>query len=194
MKKIIFLVILCNLAIFFSSCKKSDATQVLPQIIFFTADPMEIFNNQPSTLSWNVSDADLVEISNIGTVANSGTITINPGVTTTYILTATNSDGANSREVTITVFTSVVGKWYVLYDYHVMGQSGYFYITFYSDGHFFSSGTSGNWEGTWSQTKNNISWIYPIQKCTYSGLVSGNTMQGTMIFANMTGDWLGTKK
>lgn len=194
MKKLLCIEILIGLTIFFSACKKTEVPLVPPQILSFIADPTEILNNQSSTLSWNVFGADLVEISNIGTVANSGTQTVNPTSTTTYTLTATNNDGSNSREVTITVSASVVGKWYVLYKYNIQNGSGYFHITFYPDGHFFSSGTGGNLEGTWSQTKDNIIWTYPNLNCTYKGTVSVNTMQGTMVNFNYSGNWSGTRQ
>ena len=75
----------------------------LPIILNFSASPSTINQGESSTLSWSVSDADTVTITPIGTVALSGSTSVSPGVTTDYILTATNSAGSVTATVTVTV-------------------------------------------------------------------------------------------
>ena len=74
----------------------------LPIILNFSASPSTINQGESSTLSWSVSDADTVTITPIGTVALSGSTSVSPGVTTDYILTATNSAGSVTATVTVT--------------------------------------------------------------------------------------------
>jgi hypothetical protein len=75
-----------------------------PTVIAFTATPDSITPAQQSTLSWNVTGADSVQIDNgIGSVAVAGTRIVAPDTPTAYILTATNSYGTISQAVTITV-------------------------------------------------------------------------------------------
>jgi hypothetical protein len=78
----------------------------LPEIGYFTADPDSIGEDQSSTLSWNVSNADSVEISpGVGNVAPAGSETVSPDTTTTYTLTATNSYGWRSETIEVNVST-----------------------------------------------------------------------------------------
>jgi hypothetical protein len=80
------------------------ATGSSPSIIAFTATPDSITPAQQSTLSWNVTGADSVQIDNgIGTVAVAGTRIVAPNSPTVYILTATNSYSTISQAVSITV-------------------------------------------------------------------------------------------
>lgn len=74
-----------------------------PVINFFSAAPTTIDQGSFTTLSWSVSDADQVSISNLGLVNNSGSLLISPEETTTYTLTATNTVGEVTAEVTVTV-------------------------------------------------------------------------------------------
>ncbi|MCB1053034.1 MAG: hypothetical protein H6510_15690 [Acidobacteria bacterium] len=79
-------------------------TDVAPVIELFTADPKVINPNGSSTLRWQVLNANSITINpgNIN-VIGSGELVVNPTQTTTYVLRAVNSFGANSREVTINV-------------------------------------------------------------------------------------------
>ena len=56
----------------------------------------------PVTLSWNVSDANYIIISDVGTVS-SDTVKVAPTGTTTYTLTASNSFGRTTATVKVTV-------------------------------------------------------------------------------------------
>jgi len=74
-----------------------------PRIISFTANPTTITAGQNSTLSWNVENADTVDIGGIGEVSGTGTRQVNPSTTVTFRLTARNRFGAVSADVPITV-------------------------------------------------------------------------------------------
>ena len=75
-----------------------------------------------ATLSWNVSDADLVNISpSVGSVAGTGSFAVIPTYTTTYTLTATNNQGTVSASTTVTVAPYVAS--YAPYDTYGTGSS-----------------------------------------------------------------------
>jgi flagellar motor protein MotB len=59
----------------------------------------------PVTLTWQTENATEVAISGIGTVAASGSMTVSPRSTTTYIITAMGKRNTDKREVTVTVKT-----------------------------------------------------------------------------------------
>jgi len=73
------------------------------RIIFFTASPMNLVSGQSSTLSWQTENADTVEISGVGAVAQGGTTTVSPTETTNYVLTARNRFGQTTSQVSIQV-------------------------------------------------------------------------------------------
>ena len=82
----------------------------IPDILTFNALPTTIDRGDVSVLSWETLNADDVVITvqsgdgnNIGSVGTSGTSTVAPEVTTTYLLTATNRFGSRSRTVTVQV-------------------------------------------------------------------------------------------
>jgi hypothetical protein len=80
------------------------AAAPLVVITYFMADTYYPVGNATSTLSWNVANATSVSISNIGTVAASGSygVTAN-GTAITYTLTAINLDGISATSsITIT--------------------------------------------------------------------------------------------
>ena len=75
-----------------------------PRIVTFTANPMTILAGDSSTLSWNVENADTINITpTVGTVSATGTRSVTPPSTTMYTLTATNRFGTSTAQVTITV-------------------------------------------------------------------------------------------
>ena len=75
-----------------------------PVINSFTANPSYIQLGQAVVLTWTVSNATTVTLSpGIGSVPNSGSYNVTPGYTTTYTLSATNSDGTVSASTTVTV-------------------------------------------------------------------------------------------
>jgi len=79
----------------------------VPRILRFTANPTSISAGATSTLSWEVQDADTVEITTLGRVdPKTGTAPVAPTQTTSYTLTARNSTGSASQSVTVTTSTT----------------------------------------------------------------------------------------
>lgn len=80
-----------------------------PVVASFTGTPAAVNAGEASTLSWNVMDADSIDITDgAGTSVYSGTdamgtASVSPMMTTTYTLSATNGTGTNTDTVTITV-------------------------------------------------------------------------------------------
>lgn len=70
----------------------------------FTGTPASIKSGGSSTLSWQVQNADEVEITSLGKVnPQAGASQVSPTDTTTYRLTARNKSGELSESVTVTV-------------------------------------------------------------------------------------------
>ena len=95
-----------------------EVERIFPTINYFNADPSIITEGDSSTLSWDVSNADLIQIystwiENVRLyrdedpeVSSSGSMPVTPpyaDYTETYRLTATNSAGSVSASVTVTV-------------------------------------------------------------------------------------------
>jgi hypothetical protein len=74
-----------------------------PVVNTFTASPTAVLSDQPSTLSWNVSNALTASLdNNVGQVsATSGSVTVNPEIPTTYTLTVSNSSGTTTAQVAV---------------------------------------------------------------------------------------------
>jgi hypothetical protein len=84
--------------------QQPEPVYYVPVISSFTASPNYVQSGQLATLSWNVSNADLVSISPaVGSVAGSGSFSVIPAYTTTYTLTASNSQGNVTATTTVTV-------------------------------------------------------------------------------------------
>lgn len=81
-----------------------------PVINSYEASELTVFLGETTTLLWDVSGADFIEIDQgIGMVANpAGSVDVSPTETTTYTLTAENGNGVSSREVKITVIPDPV--------------------------------------------------------------------------------------
>lgn len=100
MFKKMFLFFLC-LSLFLSilGCKKTPtdpdiSALILPTIEYFIANPEIIISGEFTTISWNTTNATTITIDQgIGTVSATGSIEVSPESTTTYTLTAKNSDG-----------------------------------------------------------------------------------------------------
>ena len=76
----------------------------LPRIQLFTASTNFIYAGAPVTLAWNVTNAPSVIIdSGVGAVPPVGNTVVYPGVTTTYSLTATNTNGVRVASVSVVV-------------------------------------------------------------------------------------------
>ncbi|MEY3235640.1 MAG: hypothetical protein RL230_2911 [Pseudomonadota bacterium] len=78
-----------------------------PSISSFSASPNSIRSGQSAVLTWSVKDATNVSIDNgIGTVLTQTSVTVNPLITTTYTLTASNARGSVLAATTLTVSPS----------------------------------------------------------------------------------------
>ncbi|MGJ8724958.1 MAG: lamin tail domain-containing protein [Roseibacillus sp.] len=90
-----------------------------PTIASFVVDNGTPALGETVDFSWSVSDADSVEISpNIGSVnASSGTASDTPNSSTTYTLTATNTFGQTTANVSVSILAAIgidTDKWTVL--------------------------------------------------------------------------------
>ena len=81
----------------------SGSSGSAPSINSFAASPSSITSGQSSSLSWSTSGATSATISSVGSVATSGSTNVSPSVTTTYTLTASNSNGPTTANATVTV-------------------------------------------------------------------------------------------
>ncbi|MEY2407595.1 MAG: hypothetical protein QOF48_265 [Verrucomicrobiota bacterium] len=76
----------------------------LPRIFSFGSSTNQIYLGQSVTLSWAVSNATSIVIDGgVGTVTASNSIVLSPTATTTYSLTATNTNGVRTALVTVAV-------------------------------------------------------------------------------------------
>jgi hypothetical protein len=80
----------------------------LPVITSFSATPSSIGAGSSAVLNWSVTNATGAKISSIGNVATSGSSSVYPTTTTTYVLEAYNSTGQSSASTVITVAGSTI--------------------------------------------------------------------------------------
>lgn len=93
--------------IFMAGCSGISLTE--PIINSFSANPTTITVGESSVLSWSITDANSVTIDNgVGSVTFTGNAMVNPVVTTTYALTATNSTGSVTATITVTVNNPII--------------------------------------------------------------------------------------
>lgn len=131
-KKMLLVVLCFTLFLPISGCKKKLPTQpdipelILPTIVYFTANPesIEFESDSPVTLSWNTTNATNVTINHgVGTVSDTGTTVVNPEETTTYTLTAINSDGQRTASCTVQVTARAIFEPTVdAYDYAIVDE------------------------------------------------------------------------
>jgi hypothetical protein len=85
-----------------------------PTITSFLADPPQISSGQSSTLKWNVvgTTTSLAIDNGVGDVTGKTSVTVSPTATTTYTLTATDSQGSitasSTKQTTLTFSSSFV--------------------------------------------------------------------------------------
>jgi Di-haem oxidoreductase, putative peroxidase len=80
-----------------------------PPTATLTAAPTSIAPGGSATLTWSTTDASVVTLlPGIGTVSSSGSIVVNPLVTTTYTLTATSPTGSATSSAAVTVTAPVL--------------------------------------------------------------------------------------
>jgi len=82
----------------------AGAPSGLPVISSFVASPATISSGGSTTLSWSVLNATTVTIDHgLGSFAASGSKSVSPSATTTYLLTATNAAGSTTASALVTV-------------------------------------------------------------------------------------------
>ncbi len=94
-----------------SLARVTVTTKEVPKVVIqrFNANPAVINPGGTSILSWQVLNADEVEISGIGKVNSAaGTTQVTPAQTTTYRLTARNKSSEATETVTVTVQEPVI--------------------------------------------------------------------------------------
>jgi 3D (Asp-Asp-Asp) domain-containing protein len=74
-----------------------------PYIDIFNINPSTIFGGHTATLTWHVTGANKVIITGIGMVPPSGSTTVSPASTTTYVLNAINDFATSTGSVTVQV-------------------------------------------------------------------------------------------
>ncbi|MBI2378135.1 MAG: hypothetical protein HYV07_29300 [Deltaproteobacteria bacterium] len=75
-----------------------------PTVDFFRSTPPQIAPNGTATLEWSATGATRVTIDRgIGEKPTTGSVTVNPSVTTSYTLTAEGPGGTATAQVTVTV-------------------------------------------------------------------------------------------
>jgi hypothetical protein len=76
-------------------------------LVRITADPATVLAGKHATLTWTSTNADSCVIApGIGSVGPSGSVSVSPGETTTYTITATGPGGSATDEATIAVITN----------------------------------------------------------------------------------------
>lgn len=93
--------VLAGVAILRHADAYNDVTHP-PVIHALAAAPAAYLAPGSATLTWNVSDADSLEV-NGSEVTGLAQLVVSPGTTTVYTLTATNRDGSTNQDVTVTV-------------------------------------------------------------------------------------------
>ncbi len=84
-------------------------TVYVPPTVTAAANPATIYPGQSSELSWTSADAESVSIDNgIGEVDPNGSLTVSPGQTMTYTVTAAGPGGVRTVSATVTV-NSIIG-------------------------------------------------------------------------------------
>jgi len=82
-----------------------------PTVKYFAASPTSINQGEGTTLSWDVSGADTIDIQpEIGTAGPSGSLQLTPGASVTYTLTAANEAGSVTSTTSISVTLVITGK------------------------------------------------------------------------------------
>ncbi len=150
-----------------SSTTPTPPVSTPPTITSFAVSPTSIVQGSVATLSWAVTNATSVQIDQgIGTVALSGSKSVDPNTTTTYTLTATNSAGSKTATAALNVIWNVAGNWAGTTHSSTNGTSQ---IT------FAVSQNGDSLSGTWTLTHGS----YKIEG-NFTGNISGNAMTATL--------------
>ena len=89
-----------------------NAAASKPTVGSFTASPASVASGSSSTLSWATTGAASISITpgTFISTSSSGSTTMKPTATTTYMLTATNAAGSTTSTVKVTVTVTVSGS------------------------------------------------------------------------------------
>ena len=116
MKRIAILIII-TLMLSFSGCKNNPTTPKTnnpPVINILSISPTTINKGESATLSWNVTNSTSVSIDQgVGSVAASGSRSMNPDNDTVYTLTASNNDGTVTKSCEIKVLQPPITTVYI---------------------------------------------------------------------------------
>jgi hypothetical protein len=84
---------------------KTTGTGTAPSITSFAANPTSVTTGTSSTLNWTTSGATTISISpgTFSSTSATGSTSVNPTATTTYMLTAANATGSTTSTATVTV-------------------------------------------------------------------------------------------
>ena len=108
------------------SCKKSIknpySPDLLPNIVYFNANPIDLFCKGTSILSWRVTRAVTVKLEIAGTIIDlpvkqgisEGSKEVTPLETTTYYLIAENDHGSVEERATVKVTREALMEFYTL--------------------------------------------------------------------------------
>lgn len=104
--------------LFTGACAKKRVAQVPPTppppptapTVALSVSPDVVNPGQPTTLTWNTTNATNVTISGLGTVTASGTKQVTPSDSTTYELAATGPGGERDTSARVTVNQPVAEK------------------------------------------------------------------------------------
>jgi hypothetical protein len=94
----IFLATGCPLPIYLPTSAKESVPEITLEAL-----PDSIHAGETATLKWEVKDAIHVEITPLGDVPSSGSRTVSPQTTTTYVLKATGPGGTSQAEKQVTL-------------------------------------------------------------------------------------------
>lgn len=204
-KKTLLYFLCLSLLLSIPACKKKlptspdIPTEVLPTITSFTASPTSITFGESSILSWSTKNATSISINQgVGNVSATGTVEVSPEETTTFILTATNSDGSKTQSCTIEVVAGVQSI-------AVISSSDMLYIgaseTFTAVATMTDGSSKAVIEGVWSGDNPSVAMVEVTTgqvtivgsgmvtiSVTYSGKTGSKTIRG---LPNYQGTWSG---
>jgi hypothetical protein len=93
-----------------TTMSQSSGHPSAPSIRSFTAGKTVVAQGEAVELNWEVTDAIEIILSNYGRVAAKDKMTVNPAVTTTYVLTASNNYSQVSQSVIVLVRNAQGGR------------------------------------------------------------------------------------
>jgi hypothetical protein len=151
-------------------------------ISYFIANPATIQAGQASTLSWSVVGATTISISGIGAVQATGSSSVAPTATTTYTMTASNSQQTVTAQVTVVVngSTTQVTYCYASPATIIAGESA----TLYWQTMNANSVSINPGSGTYAANGNTV--VTPTSSTTYTVIANGANGNSNSCSASVT--------